>query len=65
MKKRLIFRIVGIGILHAFLYLYVVPSILYPRFGHNGLLFAVMIAILVSVVIVGTMFIGKNIKGDN
>lgn len=65
MKKRLIFRILGIGIFHALLYLYVVPFIVYPKYGNNGLKFIVIVAVLVSIVIIGTIFIGKNYKGEN
>ncbi len=64
MKKKVILRIIGIGIFHAFLYLYIVPFIIYPRFGNNGILFAIIVAVIVSIVILGTMFIGRNLKGE-
>ncbi len=36
-------RIIGIGIFHTFLYGYLVPFVIYPRFGDNGLTFAIRI----------------------
>ena len=60
MKKKIILRIIGIGAFHAFLYLYLVPFVIYPEFGNNGFQFAVVIAILISIAIFGTMFISKQ-----
>ena len=60
MKKKLIIRIIGIGAFHAFLYLYLVPFVIYPKFGNNGFQFAVVIAIIISIAIFGTMFISKQ-----
>jgi hypothetical protein len=60
MKKKIIIRIIGIGALHAFLYLYLVPFVIYPKFGNNGFQFAVVIAIIISIAIFGTMFISKQ-----
>lgn len=64
MKKNLILRIVGIGIFHIVLYLYVVPFVIYPKFGKNGFEFTVVIAIIISIAVLGTMFCKKKIKGD-
>jgi len=64
MKKRTTLRIVLIGSLHMILYLYIVPFVVYPKFGKNGIKFAVALAIVISVVVLGTLFFeGKN-KGE-
>jgi len=55
-------RIVGIGLLHSFLYGYLVPFVIYPQFGRNGITFAVMLAILISIGIMATLWLGKNKK---
>jgi len=62
MKKRLILRIVGIGIFHMVLYLYIVPFVIYPKFGDNGFKFAVAVAVIVSIAVLGTIFFGKKNK---
>ena len=53
-------RIVGIGLLHSFLYGYLVPFVIYPRFGQHGIAFAVIFAILISIGIIGTLWLGKG-----
>jgi len=62
MKKKLIPRILGIGIFHSVLYLYVVPFLIYPKFGKNGFKFAVAVAIIISIAVLGTMFFEKKNK---
>lgn len=60
-------RIVGIGLLHSFLYGYLVPFVIYPRFGQHGITFSVIFAILISIGIIATLWLGKNkkrIKGE-
>jgi ABC-type sulfate transport system permease component len=64
MKKKVIYRIIGIGLFHMVLYLYVVPFMIYPKFGDNGFKFAVAIAIIVSLAALGTIFFERKIKGD-
>ncbi|SDU16604.1 hypothetical protein [Desulfobacula phenolica] len=64
MKKKIIFRIIGIGIFHMVLYLYIVPFLVYPKFGDSGFKFAVLVAIIISIAVVGTMFFERRIKGD-
>ena len=59
---RVVVRIVGIGLLHSFLYGYLVPFVIYPRFGQHGITFAVMIAVLISIGIMATLWLGKNKK---
>ncbi len=62
MKKAWI-RIVGIGIFHMFLYIYLVPWVIYPRYGSNGLVFTVVTAVIISVAVLGTLWIGKKRNG--
>lgn len=63
MKKEVVLKIVLIGILHSFLYLWLIPFIIFPRFGQNGFLMAVMIAVLISVGVLGSIFVGKRDHG--
>jgi len=62
MKKKLLIRFVMIGALHTFLYLWLVPFIIYPRFGHDGFMFTVAIAVVISVSLLGMLFLGKKNK---
>ncbi len=55
-------RIAGIGIFHMILYGYLVPFVIYPRFGNNGLTFALMVAVIVSMAVLGTLWFGKSKK---
>ena len=59
MKKKTIYKIISIGCMHTFLYLYLIPFVIYPAFGKNGLKFAVVIAITISIAILITIFYGK------
>ena len=61
-KKKALIRIVGIGMLHAFLYLWFVPFVVYPRFGDSGFKMTVAVAVLISVAVLATLFIGKSKK---
>lgn len=61
MKKAWI-RIAGIGILHLFLYTYLVPFVIYPRFGDNGLTFVVIVAVMISAAVFGTMWMERKSK---
>ena len=60
MKKRIILRIIGIGLFHMTLYLYIVPFVLYPKFGELGLEFAAAVAVTVSIAVLGTIWLGKK-----
>ncbi len=60
MKKSLIFRLIGIGMFHAVLYLYVVPFMIYPRFGNNGFKITIAVAVIISIAVLGTIFIRKK-----
>ncbi|MCG8636103.1 MAG: hypothetical protein MI863_19885 [Desulfobacterales bacterium] len=55
-------RIAGIGIFHMILYGYLVPFVIYPRFGNNGLTFAIIVAVVVSIAVLGTLWLGKSNK---
>ena len=61
---KIIVRILGIGAFHAFLFLYLVPKVISPKFGDNAFRFAIIIAIIISIAIFGTMFISKKNRGD-
>lgn len=60
MKKRAVLRVLGIGLLHTFLYLWLVPFVVYPRFGQSGLMMTVVIALLISIVLVSTIFVCRK-----
>nr|NJM01624.1 hypothetical protein [Desulfobacula sp.] len=64
MKKRMTVRIFLIGSLHMILYLYIVPFMIYPKFGKNGITVAVGLAVLISTVVLGTLFFERKNKGD-
>jgi len=46
------------------LYGYLVPFVIYPRFGNNGLRFALVVAVMVSVTVLGTLWMGKTRKNN-
>ena len=60
------FRIAGIGMFHMIIYMYLVPFVIYPRFGNNGLTFTIITAVLISAAVLGTLWFGKNnpLKGE-
>ena len=60
--KKIWFRIAGIGAFHLFLYTYLVPFVIYPRFGDKGLEFAVIVALMVSLAVLGSVWVGKKSK---
>jgi len=53
-------RIAGIGIFHMFLYMYLVPFVIFPRYGSNGLIFTIVTAVIISIAVLGTLWIGKK-----
>ncbi len=59
-KKAVFIRVVMIGMLHTFLYLWLVPFAIYPRFGNDGFMFTVAVAAVISISMVGTLFIGRK-----
>lgn len=58
--KRAGIRIAAIGIFHMILYGYLVPFVIYPRFGSKGMPFVLLVAVIVSVTVLGTLWIGKR-----
>ena len=64
-KKSVLLRVMGIGLFHCFLYLWLVPFVIYPRFGDNGFILAVAVAILVSAGVIGTLFLGRASGRNN
>ncbi len=62
MKKKIILRIIGIGIFHIVLYLYIVPFVIYPKFGKNGFEFTIAVAVIISIAVLGTIFFERKNK---
>ncbi|MFO7883589.1 MAG: hypothetical protein R6U68_02105 [Desulfobacteraceae bacterium] len=60
MKKKILIRMVLIGALHGTLYLWLVPFVICPKLGHNGFILTAAIAVVVSIALIGTLFVGKN-----
>ncbi len=60
MKKKVLPRIIGIGIFHMVLYLYIVPFIIYPKFGKTGFEFAIAVAVIISIAVLGTILLEKK-----
>ena len=57
-------RIAGIGLFHLMLYGYLVPFVIYPRYGGQGTTLAIVTAVIVSVVLLGTLRTGRNKKQE-
>lgn len=64
MKKKTIYKIASIGCLHTFLYLYLIPFVIFPAFGKNGLKLTVAIAFVISIVVIITIFIEKSNRSN-
>ena len=64
MKKTITVRIVLIGSLHMVLYLYIVPFMVYPAFGKNGITVVMVLAILISAIVLGTLSFERKNKGE-
>jgi hypothetical protein len=64
MKKKIRLRIFLIGSLHMVLYLYIVPFMVYPTFGKNGITVVMVLAVLVSAVVLGTLSFERKNKGE-
>ena len=62
MKKKVILRIIGVGFFHMVLYLYVVPFVIYPKFGKIGFEFTIAVAIIISIAVLGTILLEKKNK---
>ncbi len=61
MKKNW-YRLVCIGICHIVLYIYMVPRVIYPRFGKQGVVIATVLALGISIAIVGNVWFRKKKK---
>lgn len=55
-------RIMGIGACHLLVYGYLVPCIVFPRFGRGGTLTATVLVVAVSAVLLGTAWFARNKK---
>lgn len=62
MKKKAVRRIIGIGIFHILLYVYVVPFVVYPKFGKTGFQFTLVVGAVISAAVLGTVFWEKKNK---
>jgi hypothetical protein len=60
MKK--ILRIGFIGTLHIAVYLWLLPYVILPKFGNKGTKITVAILILISVIVLSSLFIKKKKK---
>jgi len=45
------------------LYLYIVPFMVYPKFGKTGITVVMILAMLISAVVFGTLFFERKNKG--
>ncbi len=61
MKKNW-YRLVCIGMCHIVLYMYLVPKVIYPKFGKQGIVIATAFAVVLSIVIIGNAWFGKKKK---
>jgi len=64
MKKRISLRIFFIGSLHMILYLYIVPFMIYPKFGKSGIAVVAGLAVFISAIVFGTLFFDRKNKGE-
>jgi hypothetical protein len=60
MKK--ILRIGFIGTLHATVYLWLLPCVILPKFGDAGTKITVTVLIIISLVVLSSLFINKKKK---
>jgi len=60
MKK--ILRIGFIGTLHMVVYLWLLPYVILPKFGNRGTKITVAVLILISVIVLSSLFIKKKKK---
>ena len=64
MKRKVFWRITGIGIFHAVLYLFIVPFVIYPQYGSIGITIAVIVAVVISTIVFGTSVFERKNKGE-
>ena len=61
-RKETILRLTGIGTLHATLYLWLIPKVILPMYGNKGSKLIFAVAGVVSVSVVGMMFLKRKTK---
>ena len=64
MKKKNIYKLITIGCLHTFLYLFFIPFVIFPAYGKNGIKITVAIAVAISITIIITILIEKSNRSD-
>ena len=65
MKNKNIYKIIIIGCLHIFLYIYLIPFVIMPAYGNNGLKISVIVALAISVTIIITILTDKKTGSKN
>jgi hypothetical protein len=58
--KRAWIRIAGIGMFHMVLYMVLVPFVIFPRYGVQGLEVTIVVSVIVSVVVMGSLGVRKK-----
>ena len=53
-------RLVCIGMCHIILYMYLIPKVIFPKFGKQGIVSATVLAVVISIVIIGNTWFGKK-----
>lgn len=61
-RKEMILRFAGIGTLHATLYLWLIPKVILPMYGDKGSKLVFAVAGVLSISVVGTLFLRKKTK---
>ena len=59
-KMKKILRIGFIGTLHLIIYLWLLPFVILPKFGNTGTKITVTVLILISVIVLSSLFINKK-----
>ncbi len=59
-KKRVLLRVLLIGALHSTVYLWLIPFVILPMFGKDAVISVVVVTIIVSLLIFGTVWINKK-----
>ena len=59
-KMKKILRIGLIGTLHLIVYLWLLPFVILPKFGNTGTKITVTVLILISVIVLSSLFINKK-----
>ncbi|MCP3925576.1 MAG: hypothetical protein GY714_23655 [Desulfobacterales bacterium] len=59
-KKRVLLRVLLIGALHSTVYLWLIPFVILPVFGDDAVISVVVVTVIVSLLIFGTVLINKK-----